>query len=93
MWVGLPGIPRGIAVEELAPIILRWALLLVSTTSCITPAEEGAEFEEAINPQANPEVDHRPQIHSPRAVLRGRRQVWRKRKIQGITQQDGNEEL
>ena len=59
-----------------------------------TPAaEERAKLQQAIDQQAEPEVHYCPQIDGPRLVLCGGRQVWREGKIEGVAQQDGNQEL
>ena len=64
------------------------ALFLGPTVSGNSAAEEGAEFQKAIDQQAKPEVDYGPQVHCPRVVLRGGRQVWRQGKINGIAEED-----
>src|SRR5271157_704558 len=84
---------RGFACSKPSPGRLRPPLLLWPTISGIIAAEKGAEFQEAIHQQAKPEVDHGSQVDRPRVVLCGGRQVRRKRKIQAVAEQDGDQKF
>jgi len=71
----------------------RSALIPGAAISCMIASEECAEFHEAIDQQAKPEIHHSAQIEGLRTVLRCGRQVRRQCKIQGVTEQDRDQIL
>ena len=69
---------------------LRLLLLFGIFISFIATTEESAEFQQAIDQHAEPEIDYGSKVNGPRLVLSGGRQVWRKGKIQGVAEQDSD---
>jgi hypothetical protein len=55
--------------------------------------EECAQLQNAVNEQAEPEIDYRAEFDRPGPMARGGGQMRRQRKVQAIAQQDGYQKL
>ncbi len=73
------------------PSVFRSAFIV--SVSPGTAAEENEQLDEAVHEQAEPEVDHSPQIELETLVPRPRRQMRSHGKVEGLAENNGHQVL